>query len=88
MNAIFLRSGSAHVDNVLSRKGVQNNHMAAPWQGYKATNHTVTLRNLPNPASGTYTSAHRNSPEPASGTYGSIRQNSPKPSGSWLRNLQ
>ena len=37
-----------------------------PRQGCKATNHTVTLRNLPNPASATYTSGHRNSPEPSS----------------------
>ena len=32
-------------------------------QGCKATNHTGTLRNLPNPASGTYTL--RNPPEPS-----------------------
>ena len=83
----FLRSGSAHVDNVITKRCSKQSH-GCPWQGCKATNHTVTLRNLPNPASGTYTSAHRNSPEPASGTYGSIRQNSPEPSGSWLRNLQ
>ena len=45
--------------------------------------HTATLRNLPEPASGTYTSTHRNSPEPASGTYTSARRNSPEPSGTY-----
>ena len=51
--------------------------MLSPWskqshgcscQGCKATNHTGTLRNLLNPASGTYTNTRRNSPEP-SGTF-------------------
>ena len=83
----FLRSGSAHVDDVIAKRCSKQSH-GCPGQGCKATNHTVTLRNLPNPASGTYTSAHRNSPEPASGTYSSTHQNSPEPSRSWLRNLQ
>ena len=83
----FLRSSSAHMDNVITKTCSKQSH-GCPWQGCKATNHTVTFRNLPNPASGTYTSAHRNSPEPASGTYGSTHQNSLEPSGSWLRNLQ
>ena len=82
----FLRSGSAHVDNVITKRCSKQSH-GCPWQGCKATNHTVTLRNLPNPASGTYTSAHRNSPEPASGTYNSTHRNSPEPSGTYLPNL-
>ena len=61
----------------------KNNHMAA----CKATNHTGTLRNLLNPASGTYTNTRRNSPEP---------RNFPRPSGinlsepseTYLRNLR
>ena len=72
---------------VITNRCSKQSH-GCPWQGCRATNHTVTLRNLPNPASGTYTSARRNSPEPASGTYNSTRQNSPEPSGSCLRNLQ
>ena len=64
--------------------------MLSPWskqshgcscQGCKATNHTGTLRNLPNPASGTYTNTGWNSPEP-SGTFGGL----PEPSGTF-RNL-
>ena len=47
---------------------------------------TGTLRNLPQPASGTYTSIRRNPPEP-SGTYTSTRRNPPEPSGTRLRNL-
>ena len=86
MNAIFLRSGSAHVDNVITKRCSKQSH-GCSCQGRKATNHTVTLRNLPNPASGTYTSARRNSPEPASGTYNSTHRNSPEPSGTCLRNL-
>ena len=65
----------------ITKKCSKQSH-GCPWQGYKATNHIVTLRNLPNPASSTYTSA------PASGTYNSTHQNSPEPSGSCLRNLQ
>ena len=68
------------MDNVITKRCSKQSH-GCPWQSCKATNHTVTLRNLPNPASGTYTSAHRNSPEPASGTYNSTHQNSPEPSG-------
>ena len=74
------------MDNVITKRCSKQSH-GCPWQSCKATNHTVTLRNLPNPASGTYTSAHRNSPEPASGTYNSTHQNSPEPSGSCLWNL-
>ena len=50
----------------------------------------LPLRNLPEPASGTYTSIRRNLPEPsepASGTYTILHRNSPKPSGTVLRNL-
>ena len=82
----FLRTGSAHVDKVITKRCSKQSY-GCPWQGCKATNHTVTFRNLPNPASGTYTSAHRNSPEPASGTYNSTRRNSPEPSGTYLPNL-
>ena len=62
-------------------------------QGCKATNHTGTLRNLPNPASGTYTNTRRNSSEP-SGTFRTLPpeptptragtlQNLPEPSGTF-----
>ena len=51
--------------------------------------HTGTLRNLPEPASGTYTTAQpgtvRNLPEPASGTYTSAHRNPPEPSGTCLQ---
>ena len=77
--------------------------MLSPWskqshgcscQGCKATNHTGTLRNLPNPASGTYTNTRRNFPEP-SGTFrnqpfGTFRNLPPEPTPSYngtLRNL-
>ena len=49
------------MDNVITKRCSKQSH-GCPCQGCKATNHTVTLRNLPNPASGTYTSTHRNSP--------------------------
>ena len=72
MGAFFLRSGSAHVDNIITKRCSKQSH-GCPWQGCKATNHSVTLRNLPNPASSTYTPVHTatlpNLPEPASGTY-------------------
>ena len=51
--------------------------MLSPWskqshgcscQGCKATNHTGTFRNLPNPTSWTYASIHRNPPK-SSGTF-------------------
>ena len=66
-----------------SPKGVQKQSHSCSCQGCKATNHT--LRNLPEVASGTYTSTHRNppDPEPASGTYTSTRpgtfRNLPEP---------
>ena len=50
----------------------------------------LPLRNLPEPAPGTYTSIRRNLPEPsepASGAYTSTRRNSPEPSGTSFRNL-
>ena len=91
----FLRNGSAHVDNVITKRCSKQSH-GCPWQGCKTTNHTVTLRNLPNPASGTYTSAHRclrnlhqHTPE-LSGTFRNLpstHRNSPEPSGTCLRNL-
>ena len=59
--------------------------------------HTGALRNLPEPASGTYTSTRRNPaettpalrnlPELASGTYTSTHRNPPEPSATFLRNL-
>ena len=59
--------------------------------------HIGTLRNLPEPASGTYTSTRRNPaettpalrnlPELASGTYTSTYRNPAEPSGTFLRNL-
>ena len=51
--------------------------MLSPWskqshgcscQSWKATNHTGTFRNLPNPTSWTYASIHRNPPQ-SSGTF-------------------
>ena len=74
--------------------------MLSPWskqshgcscQGCKATNHTGTLRNLPNPASGTYTNMRGNSPEP-SGTFRDLpfRNLPPEPTPAYtgtLRNL-
>ena len=64
MGVIFLPSGVAHVDNVINKRCSKQSH-GCPCQGCKATNHTVTLRNLPNPASGTYTTTHRNFWEPS-----------------------
>ena len=61
----FLRSGFAHVDNVIA---VIKQWHGCSCQGCNATNHTGTLRNLLNPASGTYTNPRQNSPEP-SGTF-------------------
>ena len=65
MGAFFFRSGFAHVDNVIP---VIKTITWLLLHGCKATNHTGTLRNLPSPASGTYTNTRRNSPEP-SGTF-------------------
>ena len=64
----FLRSSFAHVDNVIP---VIKTITWLLCQGCKATNHTGTLRNLPNP------------PEPSSGTYTNTRRNSPEPSGTF-----
>ena len=68
--------------------------MLSPWwkqshgwfcQGCKATNHTGTLRNLLNPAPGTYTNTRQNSPEP-SGTFQDLPEtNLSEPSGAHLR---
>ena len=52
--------------------------MAAPVKAARQqTTLSGTLRNLPEVASGTYTSTHRNppDPEPASGTYTSTHRN-------------
>ena len=69
----LLRSGFAHVDNVITGQCSKQSHGCS------------CLWNLPNPASATYTRTCRNPPEPASGTYTSTR-NPPEPSGT-LRNL-
>ena len=58
----FLHSGFAHVDNVISKRYAKESY-GYSCQGGKATNHTETFRNLPNPASETYTSTHGNSPQ-------------------------
>ena len=58
----FLRSGFAHVDNVIPV--IKQSH-GCSCQGCNATNHTGTLRNLLNPASGTYTNTRQNPPEPS-----------------------
>ena len=91
----FLRSSFAHVNLMLSPWSKQSHGCSC--QSCKATNHTGTLRNLPNPASRTYTNTCPNSPEP-SGTFrklppeptpahtGTLR-NPPEPSGTCLRNL-
>ena len=63
----------------------KNNHMAA----CKATNHTGTLRNLLNPASGTYTNTRWNSsdpPEPSEPCLWNLHQHAPELSGT-LRNF-
>ena len=58
----FFLSGFAHVDNVITKRGLKQSY-GCSCQDCNATNHTISLRNLPNPASGTYTSTHRNLPE-------------------------
>ena len=62
-------------------------------QGCKATNHTGTLRNSPEPSEPCLRNLHqhtqellgtlRNNPNPASGTYTNTRRNSPEPSGAF-----
>ena len=80
----FLRSGFAHVDNVipviktitwllLSRLQGNEPHRNSPEPSEPCLGNLHphapelfgTLRNLPNPASGTYTNTPRNSPEPS-----------------------
>ena len=68
--AFFLRSGFAHVDNVISPCSKCSNNYMAPVN--------VAAPDVPNPASGPYTST-RNLPN--------LPRNSPEPSGSCLRNL-
>ena len=97
---VLLRSGCAHVDNVipvikaitwllLSR--LQGRNFPEPSEPYllNLCQHTPEpseiLRNIPELASGTYTILHL--PEPASATYTSTLRNSPEPSGTRLRNL-
>ena len=100
MGAFLFRSGFAHVDNVITKRRsktmtwlllsrLQGNK---PHQNSPEPSETLelsrTLRNLPEVASGTYTSTQRNLPEPASGTYTSTRQNSLEPfGGTCLQNL-
>ena len=62
----LLRSGCAHVDNVITSQCSKQSHGCS------------CLWNLLNFVSGTYTSTRRNPLEPASGTYTSTRRNSPK----------
>ena len=71
----FLCGGFANVDNVITKRCSKQSH-GCSFQGCKARNHTGTLQNLPNPASGTYTPART----------GTLR-NPPEPSGTCLRNL-
>ena len=86
--AFLLRSGVAHVDNVITKRCSKQSH-GCSCQGCQATNHTGTLPNLPNYASGTYTPADRLAsgtslrnlpPEPAPARAGTLR-NPPQPSG-------
>ena len=74
---LFLRSGFAHVDNVVTGRCSKQSHgcSAAPVKVAAGT-----VWNLPTPASGNYTSTRRNS---ASGTY--IVQRTPELAGT-LRN--
>ena len=86
--AFLLRSGVAHVDNVITKRCSKQSH-GCSCQGCQATNHTGTLPNLPNSASGTYAPADRLAsgtslrnlpPEPAPARAGTLR-NPPQPSG-------
>ena len=90
MGAIFLRSGFAHVDNVITKRCSKQSH-GCFCQGCKATNPTGTLRNLPKPSgtnfpepSGTclrnlHQHTPRNLPELPPGTYTRTHRNSPEP---------
>ena len=100
MGAFLFCSGFAHVDNVITKRRsktitwlllsrLQGNkpHRNSP-EPSETLELSGTLRNLPEVASGTYTSTQRNLPEPASGTYTSTRRNSPEPFGeTCLQNL-
>ena len=69
------------------QKLFKNNHMAAPVKD--ATQQTTlsgTFWNLPEVASGTYTSTHRNPPEPSGTCLRNLHQHTPEPSGTF-RNL-
>ena len=76
----FLHCGFAHVDNVITCQCSKQSH-GCSCEGCR----TGTLWNLPNPASGTYTSTHRNPPEPTPARAGTLR-NLPQPSRTF-RNL-
>ena len=80
MGAICARSGFVHVDNVITKRCSKQSH-GCFCQGWKATNTTGTFRNLPEPASGTYTSTHRNSPEPSGTASRNLHQHTPGLSG-------
>ena len=83
-------------------KGLHKQSHGCSCQGSKATNHTLrtlrklhpeptpahtgSLRNLPEPASGTCTSTHRNPPEPSGTCLRNLHQHTPEPSGTF-RNL-
>ena len=86
----FLRSGFAHVDNVITKEWSKQSH-GCSCQGCKATNHTGALRNLPELASRTDTSTRRNSSE-LSGNFRNGLQNrhqhAPELSGNFRNCLQ
>ena len=99
MGAFLFRSGFAHVDNVITKRRsktitwlllsrLQDNkpHRNSP-EPSETLELSGTLRNLPEVASGTYTSTQRNLPEPFGGTcLQNLHQQTPELSGT-LRNL-
>ena len=99
---VFLRSGFAHVDNVipvikaitwllLSRLRSNKPHriFQEPSEPYllNPLKSSGTFRNLPAEPTPFYTGTLRNLPELASGTYTILQRDSPEPSGTRLRNL-
>ena len=78
----FLRSGFAHVDNVIAKRCSKQSH-GCSCQGCKATTHTGTLRNLPNLAA----QPTKHAPE-LTGTLWNLpepHQHTPELSGTFLR---
>ena len=89
MGAFLLRSGFAHVDNVITKtcsktmtwlllSRLQGNkpHRNSP-EPSETRELSGTLRNLPEPACGTYTSTHRNPPEPSGTCLQNLHQHTP-----------